>query len=222
MQETLHEKTPFKTLTDSEIIVGLQDCKEERELKFFQYEFYNRFAPYIYKVGSNVCRNFQDGESMAREVVQLTFIKAYKNIGKFTLPEGIDPQKSKFVIKAWLGKIANREFLREIGKKIEENVDFDSLNFPEPTYDPFFVLSNGSKDQVSNEFRSKLQVAMNEISEKDKHIILTYAGEDCINSKQHLSENAMKYLCEYYKTTPEAIRQRKKRALDKIKSICYS
>jgi len=221
MQETLHESTPFKKLTDTEVVAGIQVGKNEKELKFFQYEFYNRFAPYIYKVGSQKCRNFQDSEDMAREILQLTFIIAYKNIGKFTFPEGVQPDKCKFVIKAWLGKIANREFLKEIGKRIDENVDFDTLNIPELSYDPFAILAGGEAVEVPNEFRLKLQEAMNELSEQDKHIVLVYAGEGCINSTQHLSKNAMNYLCEYYKTTSEAIRQRKKRALDKIKSICF-
>ena len=221
MEETLHEKTPFKTLTDAEVVAGIQVSNNEKEVKFFQYEFYNRFAPYIYKVGSQKCRNFQDSDSMAREILQLTFIIAYKTIGKFTFPEGIQPEKCKLVIKAWLGKIANREFLKELGKRIDENVDIDTLNIPEVVYDPFAILTGDHKVEVQSEFRSKLQEAMNELSEQDKHIVLTYAGEGCINTNLHLSTNAMNYLCEYYKTTSEAIRQRKKRALDKIKSICF-
>ena len=210
MQETLQVKTPFKTLTDAEVVAGIQVSKDEKELKLLQYEFYNRFAPYIYKVGSLKCRNFQDSDAMVREILQLTFIIAYKTIGKF-----------KLVLKAWLGKIANREFLKEIGKRVDEHVDFDTLNIPEPSYDPFAILVGGDDTEVPNEFRLKLQEAMNELSEQDKHIVLTYAGEGCIDTKLHLSTNAMNYLCEYYKTTPEAIRQRKKRSLDKIKSICF-
>lgn len=221
MQETLQVKTPFKTLTDAEVVAGIQVSKDEKELKLLQYEFYNRFAPYIYKVGSLKCRNFQDSDAMVREILQLTFIIAYKTIGKFTFPEGILPEKCKLVLKAWLGKIANREFLKEIGKRVDEHVDFDTLNIPEPSYDPFAILVGGDDTEVPNEFRLKLQEAMNELSEQDKHIVLTYAGEGCIDTKLHLSTNAMNYLCEYYKTTPEAIRQRKKRSLDKIKSICF-
>lgn len=221
MQEILLEKTPFKTLTDAEVVARLQGSKESKELKFLQYEFYNRFAPYIYKVGSQKCRNFQDSDAMAREILQLTFIVAFKSIGKFIFPEGILPEKCKFVLKAWLGKIANREFLKEIGKRVDEHVDFDNLNIPEPMYDPFAILVGGDDIEVPSEFRLKLQEAMNELSEQDKHIVLTYAEEGCVNTKLHLSGNKMNYLCEYYKTTPEAIRQRKKRALDKIKLICF-
>jgi RNA polymerase sigma factor (sigma-70 family) len=221
MLETLHETTPFKKLTENEVVAGLKVSENEKELKFFQYEFYNRFAPYIYKVGCQKCRNFQDSEMMAREILQLTFIKAYKSIGRFTFPEGVEPGKCKLIIKAWLGKIANNEFLKEIGKRVNETIDFDSLGIPEPSYDPFAVLLNDNPVEVPNEFRMKLQEAMNELSEQDKHIILTYAGEGCINSTKHLSSAAMNYLCEHYQTTSEAIRQRKKRALDKIKSICF-
>lgn len=221
MSETLQEITPFKKLTDNEVVAGLKVSTNEKELKFFQYEFYNRYAPFIYKVGCQKCRNFQDSETMAREILQLTFIIAFKSINRFAFPEGVEPEKCKLVIKAWLGKIANREFLKEIGKRVNEAIDFDSLNIPEPSYDPFALLLNDDPIAVPSEFRIKLQEAMNELSEQDKHIVLTYAGEGCINSTQHLSTATMNYLCEHYQTTSEAIRQRKKRALDKIKSICF-
>jgi len=69
----------------------------------------------------------------------------------------------------------------------------------------------------------KLQEALNLLSEKEKHILLTYADEGCIetNRRQKISDSTLQYLCEYYNTTTDAIKQCKKRALDKIKKQCF-
>jgi hypothetical protein len=67
----------------------------------------------------------------------------------------------------------------------------------------------------------KLKLALNELHEKDRHILLTYADEYCIDNTQHLSDNAMDFLCSAHETNSANIRQRKKRALDKLKKNLF-
>jgi len=85
----------------------------------------------------------------------------------------------------------------------------------ESLYEPLGV-------EIPNEFRAKLQEAMNSLSEKQKDILLRYANEGCLNSKQHLSDSSILELCTIYDTTSDSIKHIKNRALLKIKSICFS
>ena len=89
------------------------------------------------------------------------------------------------------------------------------------SFDLFESLYQESDIEVPNEFRTKLQEVMNTLKEENKHILLTYVAEGCINSKRHLSKEAMSELCKAFDTSSENIRQIKKRTLDKIKNHCF-
>jgi len=223
MDEILHIKTQLTTLSDEKLLDGLRATLETKELAQLQFEFYNRFSGYLYKVALQKFRNFRDPKFLAEEVLQSTFITAFEKIGKFKLPVKSLPSDHSKIIKAWLGKIATNESKKAIGKIINDKIEYDTLNLPEPEYDHFEDIYGEPVAEVPNEFRQKLQAAMNMLSEKEKHIILTYADEGCIgtNRKQHISDSTLQYLCEYYQTTTDAIKQCKKRALDKIKKYCF-
>lgn len=108
--------------------------------------------------------------------------------------------------------------------KTEVKIQVQAKPLPEDynNFDLFESLYGESNIEIPNEFRTKLQQVMNTIKEEHKHIFLTYVGEGCINSKQHLSSDAMSDLCKTYDTSPENIRQIKKRTLDKIKNHCFA
>jgi RNA polymerase sigma factor (sigma-70 family) len=223
MDEILHIKTQLTTLSDEKLLEGLKSTLEDKESTQLQFEFYNRFSGYIYKVALQKFRNFREPKFLAEEVLQTTFITAFQKIGKFNLPMKSLPKEHGTIIKAWLGKIAINESKKAIGKIIDDKIEYDTLKLPDPEYDQFENIYGEPVAEVPNEFRQKLQGAMNLLSEKEKHIILTYADEGCIetNRKQHISDSSLQYLCEYYQTTTDAIKQCKKRALDKIKKYCF-
>jgi|GEM_PF-871155 len=223
METTLHPPSSLREMTEKELIEGIQDNLEGKELTLLEFEFYHRFAEYIYKICLYKFRNFGDTEFLARDVLQNTFITAFRKIGKFKFPIkslAIDHGK---IIRAWLGTIANNETKKSMGKIIDNKIEYDSLNLPEPDYDQFENIYGEPIAAIPNMFSQKLQTAMNQLSEKEKDVIITYAREGCINTNRHkhISDSALQYLCEYYKTTAEAIKQCKKRALDKIKIICF-
>lgn len=223
MDEILPIKTQLTTMSDEKLLEGLRSTLETRELTQLQFEFYNRFSGYLYKVALQKFRNFREPKFLSEEVLQNTFITAFEKVGKFRLPEKSLPTDHSKIIRVWLGKIATNESKKAIGKIVNDRIDYDTLNLPEPEYDQFEDIYGEPITDVPNEFRQKLQAAMNLLSEKEKHIILTYADEGCIgtNRKQHISDSTLQYLCEYYQTTTDAIKQCKKRALDKIKKHCF-
>lgn len=225
MQTTIPDERPYKKAPTQEVIQILKMPYNAKELRLIQYEFYYRFASYIYKCSFQKCRNFKNPEDLSRDILQETFRNAIKSIQSFSFPDTVlDPIDYERSVKAWLGRIATNEFMKAKAKFENNHLDNDLLNFKEPLGNLFNDLYDEPIEQMPNEFKTKLQIAMNQLSEKDKDIILTYASEGCIKSKPqiHLSPEKMKYLCETYNTTSENIRQRKKRALDKIITICFN
>jgi len=70
------------------------------------------YSPMIYRLGLKMLNNPQDAE----DILQETFIKAYKHIGKF------DGRSS---VSTWLYRIATNEALMSLRKKRPDTISFD-------------------------------------------------------------------------------------------------
>lgn len=257
-----HLPTPKKekVLTEQELIDGF---KSGIDNKYFENVFYKRYAGYLYKGIVEKCKNFLEPEQLAKDVLQETFIRIFKALPKFSLPNSCLVAEHQYIIMGWIGKFADNSFKKVYEQKIQEtsiDVSFTSMDevicpmcgefleeekkflicrnkdykvkkeivygqpLPEnlQSFDLFKELFEQDEIVVTNEFRTKLTLAMNELNEKQKHIILTYAGEGCLNSKQHISETTLKELCRTYDTTADNIKHIKNRALKHIKEIIFS
>jgi len=213
----------MKSLTDRELMEALKKAEAKEEIDELYNEFYKRFSGYVFKVASQRTRNFMDSEQFAKDLTQETFVSTLKGRKSFKFAPGVTDSECTNLIKGWLGRIANNHFNREIAKRGDvESLDEVLSRLPEPSVDLFETM-HGEKDheEISNQFMVMLQSALNLLKERDKHILLEYAREGCIETGRHLSTVTMDFLCILYSTTPENIRQIKKRALEKIKSICF-
>lgn len=223
MQVTLQSRPMKISFTDQQIIDGLKDEDDEDKRRLLQNSFYYNYVKDIYKMLVQKCKNFSDAEQLAKDITQETFIKAFKGVQKFSFPVGSEAKDHRKIIMKWLVVIANNCFKKEYAKRINESSYDDIVEIiGEPTYEPFEAENQDLQIEIVNPFRLKLQNVFNLLSEREKHIITEYADEECIDTKKHLSDKSMKYLCALYETTPENIRQIKKRALDKIKKSCFN
>lgn len=214
---------PMKiNFTDQQIVDGLKDDDDLKKLRLFQHQFFHKFKGQIYRISLEKCIAFPDSIEMATDITQQTFISAFRKIRDFDLSRESDPKKHETIIKAWLGRIAKNCFLKEYAKR-KNYVYLDDLKLKpeEEGYDMFESLYGDEPIEIPNEFRSKLRQAMMLLTEVQRHVIEIYAGDGCINSTQKLSPEKMNYLCKTFDTSSDNIRQIKKRALDKIKKICF-
>lgn len=204
-----------------QIIEGIKS-KDPRAQQEFQTIFFNRYKGYVYKGAIKLCANFRDPEQLALDITQQTFINACNKIKDFDLKKEPNSEKHEVIIKAWLGRIANNCFKKEYAVR-KNKLFIDELAPIPETEDYDFYESTFGEDSIDipNEFRIKLNDAMNNLNEVQKHVLLTYAAEGCLDSSQHLSKNTLEYLCKTYNTTSANIRQIKKRALDKVKKHCF-
>jgi RNA polymerase sigma factor (sigma-70 family) len=220
MSNTLSYKDTLKGLSDRDIVLGLKASDDELYITQLQYEFYRRYAPYVFKVAIQRCQIFKDAEGFAKEITQLTFIKALQAIRNFNIQIGLTDKIFKKTLKAWLGRIANNNFNKLYAEYRNEDIDVEILEVNEPSYNLFDDLYDLPAEEQPSEVLTLLREGMQILKEIDRHILTTYAGEGCLNTTQHLSDNAMNILCETYKTTSENIRQRKNRAYKKLKQYC--
>jgi RNA polymerase sigma factor (sigma-70 family) len=218
MSKTLSFASKPEKLNDFQIIMALKEETGEGANRY-HYLFYNKYKNYIYRVALHRCQIFNEADGYAKEIAQLTFIKAFENLSKFSIPPDIDEKRLNYTIKAWLGKIANNHFNKLYAQYKLEDIDIDALQIGEPSYDMFNELYVNEEEQPSSSMLM-LRQAMQQLNEMDRHILVTYAHENCLDGKRHLSDTSIRILCELYKTTPENIRQRKSRAIKKMKSFC--
>ncbi len=213
-----------KTYSDLELIEGLTTECDEFQKRVLWNEFYRRFINHVYKIAVNVCRNFEDAEQLAQDISQETFLRAYKFLPKFSFPEHMAEKKHSAFIKAWLGKITKNCFRTFYAKRKKEAITYDIelVMENEPVYDAFEQLyGEPPMADVNAELISKLNDALNTLSERDRHIIWIYASEGCINTTKHISDQALADLCSMYGVEAPTIRQIKKRALSKVMKFCF-
>ncbi|AYL96534.1 RNA polymerase sigma factor [Mucilaginibacter celer] len=221
MSNTLSQTKSLKSISERDIVLGLKSIENDALITQYQNEFYRRYAPYVFKLSVQRCQIFADADDFAKEIMQLTFIKALKTINNFTIALGIDDVILKKMIKAWLGRIANNNFNKLYAEYKNEEVELETVATIEPTYDLFEELFNPVPEEQPSAVLILLREAMEQLKEIDKHIIISYAAENCLYTTQHIRDSTMKILCETYNTTPDNIRQRKNRALKKIKLFCF-
>lgn len=198
-----------RVISCAELITGLKQA-EGRELKRLQNDFYKKYAPYVYKVLRSICRNFSNtDDNFVDEVFQEIFIICFKKINKFEPPDGEDNIEP--LLKGWIGRIGNFAFKKHYPKLIDSNIVKVDIQTIDLTYDPYEDAT------VTTPFNNKVREALNVLTDRERHILIVYANENCIGTNLHLSESSMTELRKLYNTTPENIRQIKKRALIKLK-----
>jgi DNA-directed RNA polymerase specialized sigma24 family protein len=211
-------------LSDKGLMEALQSEKTKEGFDSLFTQFFNRFKGYVFKITLHFTRNFSDPEELAKDITQETFRSIFESKAKFKFPANTPDNESTARIKGWLGTTAKNHFRKEYARRINiDCIDEILVHLPEPNFDLFDKLYPDDPEiEVTNDFMIKLLGALGSIKkERDKHILLEYALEGCIETGKHLTANTMEYLCKLYDTTPENIRQIKKRTYDKIKPLCF-
>jgi len=135
-------------------IDSLQALREGDRAEFAK--LVEQYSPMIYRLGLKMLNNPQDAE----DILQETFIKAYKHIGKF------DGRSS---ISTWLYRIATNEALMSLRKKRPDMISFDvpSINESEPQ-EPLQIVDwccLPEEEYLSSEGRLRLDEAAERLPE---------------------------------------------------------
>ncbi len=185
------------------------DDRQEAERAFTK--FYDCYKNYLFTVVRNVCKSWEMyGEELVQAVHENTFLKVYEKADSFMIIEDISFDHQELRMKAWLGKIAYREMLSILQelKKDKEKVDYhEDLSFLEQP--------EKSGDTQTSEDILLVEKALNTLSERDRHILITYMMFE--DGKKQLPKSEIERLSEIWNVLPDNMRQIKKRSLAKVK-----
>lgn len=175
-------------------------------------EFYERHAEYLQAVCWRAYADFLNGEAGVGDLVAETFRRAFERAATFSCEESADPDAIRRRVRAWLARIAERlckDMLRRRGRLGLFPLDQDALEqIPEPAAEP--VVPGTDLERV--------QVALNQLSEREQLVIrVTFQWYQPGREHQRLPNDVVDELANALGTTPENLRQIRRRALERIR-----
>lgn len=176
--------------------------------------FYRRHAQYLYAVCLRAYGPLLGGDAGAADLVAETFQRAYERAATFD-PAGIDDAKRlRLRARAWLGRIAQRlaqTALRSRGRMPTRFLDQDA--WQQVAREP--VRTTGDSETVR-----RVREAIESLNEKEQTVIrVTFQWYDPDREHQRLPNDVAADLAATLGTTPENLRQIRRRALRKIETL---
>lgn len=186
-----------------------EDNRKDAEKAFC--EFYTRYKNYLFTIVKNACEPWEMyGDELIEYVYDNTFLKVFEKAESFLIIEDIPFERQENRMKSWLGKIAQTEMfilLRQF-KDEKEKIDYhDDMTFLEEPEEE--IIQQKTEDFLLAE------KALRSLSERDRHILVTYLMFEDGNKK--LPSNEVQRLGETWDILPDNMRQIKKRSLEKVK-----
>ncbi|WP_166333006.1 RNA polymerase sigma factor [Sphingobacterium chungjuense] len=168
---------------------------------------YHGYSKFLNSVVSSVLKNsgIYD-EQILNTVVNNTFYKLYENPLIFSFPEKAVDDKG---FKAWLSRVAKNEFKRLLAEYYKDTTALEKMSS-----EPAIESEELAQDLFTNVNFKVLDEALNMLSERDRHILLTlylYYEEG-----KNTPSVVLKMLCKIYDTTHVNIRKIKERSEKKI------
>ena len=177
-------------------------------------EFYKRHVDYLYGVCHRAYEHILSGETGVGDIVAETFHRAFRRAELFDGNGIADPDRLRRRTRAWLGRIAQRLVLDTLrGSQRLPTCQFETetwQNIPDRPRQP--VRDDKLIRQVRN--------ALDQLSEKEQTVIrVTFEWHQPGKIHQRLPNEVVTDLAETLQTTPENLRQIRRRALVKIRKL---
>jgi len=185
------------------------DDRQEAERAFAK--FYDCYKNYLFTVVKNACKSWEKyGDELIQAVHENTFLKVYEKADSFMIIEELPFERQELRMKGWLGKIAHREMLlllRDFKDEKEKHDYYDDLSFIE--------LIQEEDNSQTNEEILLVEKALKTLSDRDRHILITYMMFE--DGNKQLPKPEIQRLAEIWNVLPDNMRQIKKRSIAKVK-----
>lgn len=177
-------------------------------------EFYKRHVDYLYGVCHRAYEPILGGDTGVGDIVAETFHRAYRRAELFDASGITDPDRLRRRTRAWLGRIAQRlvqDTLRSTQRLPTCQLETETWqNIPEQPRQP------PRDDELIRQVRD----ALDQLSEKEQTVIrITFEWHQPGHIHQRLPNDVVTDLAETLETTPENLRQIRRRALHKIRRL---
>lgn len=178
--------------------------------------FYERYEGFVYRACRRRFSGFID-EATTEDLVGDTFIRVYERAGRFRPSESSDPDQRRGRVRAWLVTIATRllysSFRAKKGAREAQLTDEEWAQLDEDT------CGRASAEPEPLEHRL-VREAFEQLNDKQKLVVeatLDSFKVDPGRKQQRLSNEDSQALAEKLGTTPEDVRQTRKRAYKKMR-----
>ncbi len=205
----------FARETDADLLIYMSMAGEDATVASGAWEaFYRRHAGYLYGVCLRAYAELLGGEAGVCDLVADTFKRAYENAGKFDAAGIDDAERLRLRARAWLGRIAQRivqTALRGRGRLPQTFLEQDAWSRVPDTA--------ATKEANAQEMR-RVREAILSLSKKEQIVLrVTVQWYQPDKEHQRLPNEVAADLATTLKTTPENIRQIRRRALQKVEAF---
>ena len=212
---TIVEELANRSADDMDLLLRMIFKDENREdAEAALAEFFRRYQTTLLGFAEN--SGFRALGWSPDDFVLRTFEKAFEKAGSFRAPSGLSPEKLRFKIQAWLFQIAKNEFLMEFRRPerkqeaptAKEREEEPAL--PEKSPERFDLQALQSKKAAVRTFLESLPETDREM------LIISMNFYDFKTSKAHIPDDILAGLAKAMSTTPESIKTKRGRLLQKL------
>jgi RNA polymerase sigma factor (sigma-70 family) len=200
--------------TDADLLVYMSMAGDDASAAGAAWEeFHRRHAPYLYAVCLRAYGPMLGGPAGAADLVADTLRRAFEHADKFDAGGLDDPDRLRRRVRAWLGRIAQRlaqSLLR--GRRKLPTVRLEQDHWQQVAAAPRPRSDSARVRQVRR--------AIAELNEREQMVIrVTFQYYQPGREHQRLPNDVAAELAETLATTPENLRQIRRRALRKIETF---
>jgi len=177
-------------------------------------EFFKRHKKYLYFICLRQSRKFNlpDPDEVAYDLVSATFCRAYEKAHTYNPLDNGNTEHMRRNVRAWLSKIAVNLFIDE-GNQAKEHPKLISLEEI-----PDEIEEVGTDCDYISPQRRLIDEALNALKDNERMVLLlSFQWYEIGKANQRLPNNVAAGIARTMDTTPENVRQLRKRALDKVK-----
>ena len=198
-------------LSTEELLLHISDKESDLKMAHTCFtDLYHRFAEFlnVALIGHAKSKGINN-----KEFVDAALTNTFNEIFLKPLGFSYDPQKHNSedtAFKAWISTIARNEFNDLLKNSLHSSISIKTVevDFIEE------IAELNMNEEVLSENRKMVDRALEVLKEREKHILLT-CYDYYVEGKNTPTE-VLDYLCEYWGTTRDNVRQIKKRSLDKV------
>lgn len=200
--------------SDADLLLYMSMAADDAETARAAWEaFYLRHARYLYVVCRRAYAPLLGGEPGVCDLVADAFRRAYEKADRFDPAGVVDPDATRRRTRAWLGRIAQRlamDALRGRGRPPTKLLDAEHWRE---------ISDDRSPATVNEERLEMVRQAILSLSEREQMVIrTTFQWYEPGREHQRLPNDVAEDLARTLRTTPENLRQIRRRAMKKVEA----
>jgi len=182
-------------------------------------EFYLRHVDYLHAVCLRAYGTLLGGDAGAADLTADTFRRAYERAGTFDAGRIADPERLRLRTRAWLGRIAQRLAMEALrGRARLPAITLDQDEWQQVAREP--AAKEGDAPNPAAERLALVRRAIESLAEREQVVLrATFQWREAGADHSRLSNRASADLAESLGTTPENLRQIRRRALKKVETF---